>query len=249
MQAQIVGIRQELSFEDGETASYIVLRLPNGSEIQTLVDDDTVRLLTDQFVKTGGAAANKAVSDAMEKPSRASVTPAPARSQPGTSQVHPALAHNMEITQAGVERNGNHTPLRLADDADSDYVFGGSDESAEDDGADVAGIQQQFRDASDRIIGAVESTDSLSAATQLLENANGSPLPVPSWAANETRDPRMETKAPRSLRTSHVSTVAVASAVHVEADIRGNPILSGAGMVDPQDLTGPSDEDGEAAQL
>jgi len=247
MQAQIVGIRQELSFEDGETASYIVLRLPNGSEIQTLVTDDTVRLLTDQFVKTGGAAANKAVADAMEQPSRSPVTTAPARTQPNASQVHPALAHNMEITQAGVERNGNHTPLRLADDADSDYVFGGSDDSAEDDEEDVAGIQQQFRDASDRIIGAVESTDSLSAATQLLENADGSPLPVPSWAVDEAKPTRQENK--RSLRTSHVSTVAVASAVHVEADIRGNPVLRGAGMVDPQDLTGPSDEEGEAAQL
>lgn len=241
MQATIIGIRQELSFEDGVASNYMVLRLPSGDVIQTLIDDDTVRALTVQFVQEGGIAAERAVAEATTQDKRVlRQDPVPAQ------KAHPALVHSMDVTQEDKEIDGDHTPLRLADDTNSDYVFGSSADMEYPE-EDIQGIQQQFRAASDRIIGAVENSSSLTEVAKLL--GSDATLPIPSWAADGAQTEKAPAKKTRSLQVSHASPVALASAVQVEADSMGNPVLKGEGLVDPYALTSYSDEDGEAGQL
>lgn len=48
MQVSIVGISQDFSFEDGEAVNYLVVRLPNGNIIRSLIDEETVQIVVEQ---------------------------------------------------------------------------------------------------------------------------------------------------------------------------------------------------------
>lgn len=240
MQARIIGIRQELSFESGESANYMLMELPNGSHIQAPIDDDTLRELTVSFVNDGSPAAEQAVAHAHSAPPQGpEYTKVYAEQrQDRDPEAHPALARTAKL--ADVAKEDSYTPLGLQDDAD--FEFGGNfqqgGQSEED--LEVLRMQQQFHQAAERVEQAASIGSVQDAARELGRPGN---LPVPSWAAEGTA----QTKA--KMRTgSHVSPVALA-AVTVRADEKGNPVLHGEGLVDPYTLTGPTDEAYEAAQL
>jgi hypothetical protein len=250
MQARIIGIRQELSFEDGESASYMIMELPGGAHIQAPIDDETLRALTSSFVNGGGAAAEQAVARARAD-TQGTRAPAAQVQQAPQPAAHPALANTMRSSPNAVVAS-NHTPLSVDGEGDSEFVFGG-DFSGGDPGevpsdvdeAELQQLQQQFQQANARVLQAADSGD-LGEAVQSLSQPQRGSLPTPSWAAEEV--PAQPQPKTRLRRNSVASPVALA-AVTVEADAKGNPVLKGAGLVDPYDLTGPTEEQGEAAQL
>jgi len=249
MHARIIGIRQELSFEDGEAANYMVMELPNGSRIQAPIDDETLRELTVSFVDNGGVAAEQAVARARSEkrgPEHTKMSAEQMRQQAEASTAHPALVNPMGSPNTAVD--DSHAPLSIQDGGEGDageYVFGGDYQGGTaDEEEELHNLQQQFHQASERVHQAA-STGNLGEAVQALSQPQSGTLPTPSWAAEVVAATPPRTKM---RRVSVASPVALA-AVQVSADSKGNPILRGEGLVDPLELTGQTDEQGEAAQI
>jgi hypothetical protein len=231
MQARIIGVRQELSFEDGESANYMLMELPSGVRIQAPIDDDTIQALTSSFVTSGTEAAARAVAQAQAPVQQA---------DPSAPVAHPALTNPMK-SNGGEKVASDYTPLHIQDE--EEYEFGGDyrgpNTTGDTEDLEVAQLQQNFRQASERVYQAAATGGLVSAAAELSKPA--APMPVPEWASDEKRPPErthLRSKVQTSLAT-----------VTVEPDARGNPVLKGAGLVDPLDLTNSTTEQGEAAQI
>lgn len=226
MQATIVGLSQELSFLDGETTNSLLLELPNGMLVRTLLDDESAAAVTAAFVQSGAPAAVTATQRSTAATAASSPAPAP-RPAP-----HPALQVETPLAR-------QYSPVAL----DSEDVDDSDPEDASTFGGDYAGsvaaIGQQLDLAAQSIARAVGDTTDLDKAG-LQEAANrlrqaGTELPTPNWVATE----RAEQPAQQTRRR-----------VQVTQDSMGNPVLRGTGLVNPIALLGGSNiEAGDAGQL
>lgn len=222
MQAIIVGLLQELSLMSGETANYIVLELDGGEQIRAEIDFEAVQLITTQFVQAGSPAAQVAA----ERATAAVATPvasAPAAA-PAQTSAYPALKRAAQAQPEGRQ----YSSMTLADDGES-LEFGG-DVAAD---GSLQSVAEQLAQAERHVASAIGDTSNLEGAA-LRQAANalrrGEEMPSPSFAATPGKPTR------RSLR--------------VEQDAMGNPVIRGAGLVDPHTLAGGVDaEDGDVGQL
>jgi hypothetical protein len=145
------------------------------------------------------------------------------------AEVAPAQqAPRMATSNQPVGRN--FSPLELTD-GEEDSAFGG-DYAAEG----LAAVGQQLKQAEQTIATAVGDTSTLDGAelrriAGQLRQGVVSPLPQPSWDGPQAAQPSRP-------------------ALTVSRDEMGNPVLRGAGLVDPHDLTGGSNaEEGDVGQI
>ena len=208
IQAFISGISQDLSFEDGDSAFYAMIVLPNGQQLRALIDGEAAQLLTEMFVQGKTPAAQVAVSRAATEPS-----PLENKRQP---MVHPALAHVAIEDEQMPE--GQYSPLTV--NGDGVLEFGGKEPG----GAPISSMQfmqQQFQEAAHTVAAALGDSSGLNPiklkqAADTLRGIVPNPLPQPHWGVPVDTSP-------------HVT---------VSKDDRGYPVLTGQGLVDPRNLAG-----------
>jgi hypothetical protein len=63
MQATVIGMSQDYSFETGEVKNHVLIRLEGGEVVRALVGDDEALRITEAFVRKNGALAEMAPSD------------------------------------------------------------------------------------------------------------------------------------------------------------------------------------------
>lgn len=247
MQAQIIGVAQELSFVDGVTVNYMLLQLPNGREIRALVDTDEAAAVTAAFIQTGGAAAQQALSDASQTtpldPSEdPDFTVVPRQAPQAERSPHPALSRISNDMSAAVATGKNYTPLRLDDEGNAE--FGGDWEKDNvDNGPSVAEYEQSQGELAAHLVATAAGVSAddldpaaLRRAVAALQATAPTPLPQPSWGAALTSSPGTQPRGAPANRT----------ALMIQADAKGNPIFSGANVADMRDLAG-GNLDGEEA--
>jgi hypothetical protein len=256
MQAQIIGVAQELSFVDGVTVNYMLLQLPNGREIRALVDTDEAAAVTAAFIQTGGAAAQQALSDAgqttpLDPSEDPDFTVVPRQALQAERSPHPALSHISNDMSVAVATGKNYTPLRLDDEGNAE--FGGDWEKDNVDNGpsvaeyeqsqgELAAVDRELQQAAHLVATAagVSADDldpaALRRAVAALQATAPTPLPQPSWGAALTSSPGTQPRRAPANRT----------ALMIQADAKGNPIFSGANVADMRDLAG-GNLDGEEA--
>lgn len=221
MQATIVGLLQELSLMSGETANYILLELEGGEQIRAEVDFEAVQLITTQFVQAGSPAAQVAAEKAT-----AAVAPTD-NTAPAQPPAYPALKRASHVQP----EDRQYSSMALADDGES-LVFGGDNS---DDGVEggMQAMAERLAQAERNVASAIGDTSDLEGpALKQAANAlrRGEGMPAPSFATAPGKPTR------RSLR--------------VEQDSMGNPVIRGAGLVDPHSLVGGTDvEEGDVGSV
>lgn len=107
MQLTVLGIAQELSFQDGNTYNYVKLALPDGTACRAAVDNDVLNLLIKHFVPSGSEAAARAVREAAagattrrEQAARTDLA--------GTSLAGDFATHELENAGGDLEFGGNY---------------------------------------------------------------------------------------------------------------------------------------------
>jgi len=226
MLVQIVGIAQALSFQTGETYSYLTLLLPTGKEVRATVADDVIAELTAVFMNSGSPAAQAATARVQASVDGA---PSPPPSIQAQSEPEDGAFSQMERAQSEGLQKRSFSPVDFSDGGGGDDVvpFGG-DYTGEDQ-AQLHAIEQQLAQAESKLASAIGDTTTASPAElrQVVSRItnSGPAMPVPNIMA---RSP---------LKT----------APHVEADSFGNPVIKGAGLVDPRSLVGGNTEGEEDA--
>ena len=238
MEATIVGLAQELSLISGESANYIIIELPNGAQIRAEVAPEDAQAVTVLFVQSGSEAASFAAEQASTVAAREELAPPTTPRTP-----HPALARSPAQSQPQAEHKARgYAPMTLTDDGALEFGGdGGEDQAAMDDeeedpdnfGPDgpLAAVGSMLGAAEAQVARAIGDTSELTpeelrvAAAKLRK---GNSMPEPAFVQ------RAPTR--RALR--------------VEKDDMGNPIVRGAGLVDPQLLIGGADaEAGDVGQV
>lgn len=247
MHAHILGVVQELSFVEGDTVNYMVVQLPNGQKVRALIDSSDAVTLTTLFVKTGGAAAQRALDEIPD-------VETPTMSQPTqqSTKAHPALGN---LGSNGSERAAagkSYTPLTLDDDGEGtfggDFTPGMDDElndnslvDQEQMPSELAAVDRELQAAAASISSALGMDPSTMdaaalrravASLQLDKVAAPAALPQPSWESSIVQP----TTTRIATRDRQVLTL--------QADAKGNPIFHGANTVAIEDLTG-GNTDGE----
>lgn len=217
----IKGVGQTLSFETGETVNYIQLQLPSGVEIRAIVAGQYVADITNMFLHGGSEAAELAKAQAVaEEESELPAAP--------FSQAPPP----MPPTNDDYERMMRHTPAEPQDrpyaplDFQDGGEFGGDYEETND--PSLAGVEESLRQAEAVTARAIGDTSTLSPA-ELRQVAKHITSPAPVMPVPNVMTPRP-------------ATVRKLQGPRVEADAMGNPIISGAGLVDPRALAGGNTE-------
>lgn len=219
MHVVITGIAQGLSFETGQSFNYLTLLLPNGNRIKASVGAEALNELTALFVQGGGPAAQVAIANAAQEP------------QTSADDEPPVASEDFARMQRGQEAKPQDRPFPALDfpdgsDGDEEAVstFGGDYQAGSD--PELEAVGQQLQQAESRMAHAIGDTSSASPAElrQMVERIAftepASALPVPSAM----------TKAPAPIRRL--------VGPKVEADSMGNPVIKGAGLVDPHALAG-----------
>jgi len=223
MLVQIVGIAQALSFQTGESYSYLTLMLPTGKEVRATVADDVIAELTAVFMNSGSPAAQSAT--ARVQASVDGVPPPPPSIPAQQEQLEDSAFTQMERAQPELQSR-SFSPVDFSDGDDA-VPFGGDYTGA--DQAQLQAIEQQLSQAAGKVASAIGDTSTASTAElrQVVARITKqqSVLPVP----NIMEQPQRKA-APR-----------------VEADNFGNPIIKGAGLVDPRSLVGGNTEGEEDA--
>lgn len=217
MLVQIMSIAQALSFETGESYSYVTLMLPTGKEVRATVADETIAELTSLFMGSGSPAAQEAAARVQASlPNEAPPRRAPARQAPAEEDVYASMARPPEDRP----QERSFTPVGFADDEVP--AFGG--DFAGEDSAQLQAIEQSLAAAEGRLAHAIGDTSTAGPAElrQMVARLQQPAMPVP----NILESPRRQ------------------AAHRVEADAFGNPVITGAGLVDPRSLMG-GDTEGE----
>lgn len=222
MLVQIMGIAQALSFETGESYSYVTLLLPTGTEVRATVGDEVIAELTSVFMGSGSPAAQAAIANAQNSSHGA---PPPPRRAPAPEPEAEPYAQMASAREEVQERT--FSPVGFADGEDDAVSFGG-DFSGQDQ-AQLHAIEQSLASAEGKLAHAIGDTTTATPAElrQVVARIQQQPaLPVPNI---------MEAPRPKQpLR-------------RVEADSFGNPVITGAGLVDPRALMGGNTEGEEDA--
>lgn len=216
MLVQIKGIAQALSFETGESYSYLTLLLPTGKEVHATVADDVIAELTAMFMGSGSPAAQEAT--ARVQAAVAGAPPPPRRSAPAQSPAEDAYEH-MTRPSGELQQDRSFAPVGFSDEAVS---FGGDFRGDQD---ELRAIEQSLAAAEDKLAHAIGDTSTASPAElrQVVARIQQpAMMPVPNIL-----EPPQRKQARR-----------------VEADSFGNPVIAGAGLVDPRSLMG-GDTEGE----
>lgn len=214
MDAQITGISQEFSFEDGEVVNFVVLQLDDGSPMRALVSNEDAARLTALFLKMGGAAAERAFASVTAAVTSAETRPE-ARRPPSSSMSH-AAAEEVPVAR-------DYSPLRVSGSVENALEFGGDFSKTQN----LAAVGAQLKEAEATLASAVGDTATLDGAAlhqiaaRLRQGASTS-LPQQPWDATPLEAPRPPARLP----------------VRVVADEAGNPVLEGAGLVDPRSILG-----------
>lgn len=226
MLVQIVGIAQALSFQTGESYSYLTLLLPTGKEVRATVADDVIAELTAVFMNSGSPAAQAAT--ARVQASVDGVPPLPPSISAEQEPVEDGVFGQMERAQPDAAQPRSFSPVDFSDSSGDEAVLFGGNYNGEDQ-AQLHAIEQQLAQAEDKLASAIGDTSTATPAElrQVVSRiANSQPaLPVP----NIMERPQRKT-GPR-----------------VEADSFGNPVIKGAGLVDPRSLVGGNIEGEEDA--
>lgn len=226
MLVQIVGIAQALSFETGESYSYLTLLLPTGKQVQATVADDVIAELTSVFMGSGSPAAQAATARVQaglsdEPPPR----PAPKQARPEGDEYFAQMGR----PQSEEPQPKSFSPVDFSDGSGEDVVAFGGDFQGEDT-AQLQAIEQQMAAAESKLAGAVGdiSTTNQADLRKVIASLNQTvpAQPVPNILT-----------APKQSAPSR----------HVEADSFGNPIIRGQGLVDPRSLMGGNTEGEEDA--
>lgn len=243
MDAQIIGVAQELSFLDGSTDNYMVLQLPNGQAIRASIDAEAAMTLTALFIKNGGAAAQQAIVEA-EK--------AEAPVQVAARSPHPALAQASPKRGVRADPRRNYTPLSIDNDGsgefggnyqpgmDDDLGMGPTEEEQELAQTELAAIDNELQSAAALISGVLgddpanmDPAAMRRAVEALQTTAPLSTLPKPQWTAQPT---------PRAAQQQ-------AQPLTVGADARGYPVFSGSNVADVRDLIGGNTDGQEPGEV
>lgn len=216
MLVTIKGISQALSFETGEQYSYVTLQLPTGQEFKAIVGDEAIAELTSVFLGSGSPAAQAAIA-------RTNTTsdPTPARAV-SVQRPQESEFDRMARSQPDEAQAQSFSAVDFIDDGNGEVVgqFGGN--FNEEDGSQLDAVGQQLAAAEGKLAQAIGDTSHLSPAELhqvVAKLSQPQPmLPVPSSMTPGVRRPL---RPPR-----------------VEADSMGNPVVSGAGFVDPRSLMG-----------
>lgn len=227
MICSIKGVGQSLSFETGETVNYIQLVLPTGVEIRAIVAGQHVADVTNMFLHGGSAAAEMAKAQVMAE--EESDLPAAPFSQAPSPPMEAASGDYERMTRqaSAAPQDRPYAPLDFQDGGE----FGGDYAEAND--PSLAAVEESLRQAEAVTARAIGDTSTLSPADlrQVAKNIT-SPAPV-------MPVPNVMTARPAAVRKLQ--------GPRVEADSMGNPIISGAGLVDPRALVGGNIEGEEDA--
>lgn len=223
MQARVISVSQHLSFDDGGSYNFVVLELPNGVRVNAEVDQESLQRLTEAFVQSGGDVVEKVLANEEAATKEASVLT--------RKPLDPEYAHRQQMPLEEPVHRG-FSPLELTEEGDVE--FGGDLHVSQQN--ELAELERKFQNAASAIDRSVAdsgelSSPALSAAVRRLSTPMSvDPLPKPNWAAD------------------HVPTRI--APVKIEADAKGNPIMKGAGLVDPSSLSGGAEgEDGDTGQI
>jgi hypothetical protein len=175
MQVTILRLSQDVSFETGETLTYITLQLPTGALMRALIDEQASQQLTMAFVRSGSAASKHATQQA----------------QAGVVPVQPPPHAPMRQAPQRMPDTQQYSPLELTEnDSDETAEFGG-DYDEEDQGG-LAAIGEQLQAAEASLAASIGDTSTLGPA-ELREAAdrlrNSAPLYQPSVQEQQRRRP------------------------------------------------------------
>lgn len=226
MLVQIVGIAQALSFQTGESYSYLTLLLPTGKKVQATVADDVIAELTSVFMDSGSPAAQAATARVQATLDGALTPPPPPLAQ--QEVVEDEAFRQMERVRQQEAQPRSFSPVDFSDGGGEETVTFGGNYNSEDQ-AQLQAIEQQLAQAEGALANAIGDTTTVSPAElrQVVARITKAEpaLPVPNIMA------RPPGKVAR----------------RVEADSHGNPVIHGQGLVDPRSLMGGNTEGEEDA--